>query len=54
MERLGVDEDMPIEHNMITKAISGSQVRVEGYNFDLRKHLLEYRRRRQPAAQGDL
>ena len=42
MERLGVDDAVPIEHNMITKAISNAQVRVEGYNFDLRKHLLEY------------
>ncbi len=42
MERLGVDDDIPIEHSMITKAISSAQVRVEGYNFDLRKHLLEY------------
>ncbi|MEN6479757.1 MAG: preprotein translocase subunit SecA [Anaerolineales bacterium] len=42
MDRLGADEDVPIEHNMVTKAISNAQVRVEGYNFDMRKHLLEY------------
>jgi preprotein translocase subunit SecA len=42
MDRLGVDEDMPIEHNMVTKAIANAQIRVEGHNFDLRKYLLEY------------
>jgi len=42
MERLGLDEDTPIEHNMISKAIENAQVRVEGYNFDIRKHVLEY------------
>ncbi len=42
MSRLGVDENTPIEHPMISKAIESAQVRVEGYNFDLRKHLLEY------------
>jgi len=42
MDRLGVDEDMPIEHDLITKSIENAQVKVEGYNFDLRKHLLEY------------
>ena len=42
MERLGVDEDTPIEHNMVTKVIESAQVRVEGHNFDLRKNILEY------------
>jgi preprotein translocase subunit SecA len=42
MDRLGVDEDMPIEHDLITRSIENSQVKVEGYNFDVRKHLLEY------------
>ena len=42
MDRLGVDEDTPIEHDLITKSIENAQVKVEGYNFDLRKHLLEY------------
>ncbi|MBC7315167.1 MAG: SEC-C domain-containing protein, partial [Chloroflexi bacterium] len=42
MDRLGVEDDVPIEHDMVTKAIANAQVRVEGYNFDLRKHLLEY------------
>ncbi len=42
MDRLGVDEDMPIEHNLISKSIENAQVRVEGFNFDIRKHVLEY------------
>jgi len=42
MERLGLEEDMPIEHGMVSKAIESAQVRVEGYNFDIRKHVLEY------------
>ena len=42
MDRLGMDEDMPIEHDMISRAIESAQVRVEGYNFDIRKHVLEY------------
>jgi preprotein translocase subunit SecA len=42
MDRLGVEEDIPIEHDLITRSIENAQVKVEGYNFDLRKHLLEY------------
>ncbi|MEA3408534.1 MAG: preprotein translocase subunit SecA [Chloroflexota bacterium] len=42
MDQLGVDENMPIEHGMISKAIANAQTRVEGRNFDIRKHLLEY------------
>jgi len=42
MDRLGVDENIPIEHSMVSKAIANAQVRVEGHNFDLRKHILEY------------
>jgi preprotein translocase subunit SecA len=42
MDRLGLPEDTPIEHKMISKAIEEAQKKVEGYNFDLRKHLLEY------------
>ncbi len=42
MDQLGVDEDMPIEHGMISNAIANAQTRVEGHNFDIRKHLLEY------------
>jgi preprotein translocase subunit SecA len=42
MERLGLPEDQPIENPIITKSISSAQRRIEGYNFDLRKHLLQY------------
>jgi preprotein translocase subunit SecA len=42
MEWAGVDEDIPIEHDLVTKSIENAQVKVEGYNFDIRKHLLEY------------
>lgn len=42
MERLGLDENMPIENRMITRSIESAQKRVEGHNFDIRKHLLEY------------
>jgi len=42
MDRLGVDEDMPLEAGMVSKAIEQAQTRVEGYNFDMRKHVLEY------------
>ena len=33
---------MPIEHRWITKAIENAQKKVEGHNYDIRKHLLEY------------
>jgi preprotein translocase subunit SecA len=42
MERLGMEEGEPIEHNLISKAIENAQSKVEGHNFDIRKHLLEY------------
>ncbi len=42
MDRFGLEEDVPIEHNIVSKAIENAQVRVEGYNFDIRKHVLEY------------
>jgi preprotein translocase subunit SecA len=42
MNTLGLPEDMPIENKLITKSVEKSQVRVEGYNFDMRKHLVEY------------
>jgi preprotein translocase subunit SecA len=42
MERLGMEEDVPIEHGVITKSIENAQVKVEGYNFDLRKHVVQY------------
>jgi len=40
--KLGMTEDMPIEHPFITKAIENAQNRVEGHNFEIRKYLLEY------------
>jgi preprotein translocase subunit SecA len=42
METFGVQENEPIEHPWLTKAIQGAQQRVEGQNFDIRKNLLEY------------
>ena len=42
MERLGLPDDMPIENRLITRSIESAQKRVEGHNFDTRKHLLEY------------
>ena len=42
MNRLGMEEDMPIENKLVSRAIENSQKRVEGHNFDIRKHLLEY------------
>ncbi len=42
MGKLGMEEDDPIEHNWISKAIENAQRKVEGHNFDIRKHLLEY------------
>ncbi len=42
MDRLGLDDDTPIENALITRSIESSQKRVEGHNFDIRKHLLEY------------
>lgn len=42
LDKLGMDEDDPIEHNMISRAIENAQKKVEGHNFDIRKHLLEY------------
>ena len=42
MERLGMEEGEPIEHGLISRAIENAQAKVEGHNFDIRKHLLEY------------
>jgi preprotein translocase subunit SecA len=42
MERLGLDEDMAIESRLVSKTIESAQSRVEGYNFDIRKHVVEY------------
>ena len=42
MNRLGMEEGVPIEHGLVTRAIENAQKKVEGHNFDIRKHLLEY------------
>ena len=42
MDRLGWEEDMPIEHPRIARSIETAQKRVEGHNFDIRKQVLEY------------
>ncbi|HBV96266.1 MAG: preprotein translocase subunit SecA [Peptococcaceae bacterium BICA1-7] len=42
MDKLGIDEDMPIEHSLISKSIETAQKRVENRNFDIRKHVLQY------------
>ncbi len=42
MDTIGIEEGQPIEHKYISKAIENAQKRVEGQNFDIRKHLLDY------------
>jgi preprotein translocase subunit SecA len=42
MKRLGMEEGVPIEHRMVTRAIERAQKQVEARNFEIRKHLLEY------------
>ncbi|WP_017756416.1 preprotein translocase subunit SecA [Calidifontibacillus oryziterrae] len=42
MERLGMDDDMPIESKLVSKAVESAQKRVEGNNYDARKTLLQY------------
>jgi preprotein translocase SecA subunit len=42
MNRLGMEEGVPIEHGLVTRAIENAQKKVEAHNFDIRKHLLEY------------
>jgi len=42
MARIGMSEGVPIEHRMVSKAIERAQKQVEGQNFSIRKHLLEY------------
>jgi preprotein translocase subunit SecA len=42
MDKLGMEEDEPIEHSMVSRAIENAQRKVEGHHFDIRKHLLEY------------
>ncbi len=66
MDRLGIEEGEHIEHKFISKAIENAQSKVEGHNFEIRKHLLEYddvmnqqreviyRQRRQALEESDL
>jgi preprotein translocase subunit SecA len=42
MERFGVDDTIPIEAGIVSKSIENAQTKVEGHNFDIRKHLLKY------------
>lgn len=42
MDRLGVDEDMPIQNRAVSKTLEAAQKRVEGYNFDTRKNVVQY------------
>ncbi|MDP2920119.1 MAG: preprotein translocase subunit SecA [Dehalococcoidia bacterium] len=42
MEWAGIGEDIPIENKLVSSTIENAQVRVEGYHFDVRKHLVEY------------
>jgi preprotein translocase subunit SecA len=42
LDRLGMDDDMPLEHNLLSRALERAQKRVEGRNFDIRRRVLEY------------
>ncbi len=42
LERFGMDGDEPLEHKLVTRTIEQAQTKVEGMNFDYRKHLVEY------------
>ena len=42
MERLGIEDDVPIEAGLVTRQIENAQKKVEAYHFDVRKHVLEY------------
>ncbi len=42
MDKLGFEEDMPLEHGLVSRSIQNAQEKVESYNFDLRKHVVEY------------
>ncbi len=42
MDKLGLPDDQPIKHKMISNSIEQAQKKVEGYNFDIRKHLVDY------------
>ncbi|MFA5228461.1 MAG: preprotein translocase subunit SecA [Candidatus Paceibacterota bacterium] len=42
MDRFNIDEDLPIENGLISRSIESAQGKIEGFNFDSRKHILEY------------
>jgi len=42
MDKLGLEEDVPLEHPWVSRAIENAQQKVEAYNFDIRKHVVEY------------
>ncbi len=42
MDRLGMEDDIPIENRIVSRAIESAQTRVEGHNFDIRKHVVEF------------
>ena len=42
MERVGMEEDMPLESRLVSRFIEGAQTQVEGRNFDMRKHVVDY------------
>jgi preprotein translocase subunit SecA len=42
MQKLGMEDNTPLEHSWVTKAIQTAQVKVEGHNFDIRKNVVEY------------
>jgi len=42
MDRIGISDDMPIQHKMVSKTLEAAQKRVEGYNFDNRKNVVQY------------
>jgi preprotein translocase subunit SecA len=42
MDKLGLEEDVPLEHSWVNKAIENAQTKVEAFNFDIRKHVVEY------------
>ncbi|MFA5000624.1 MAG: preprotein translocase subunit SecA [Candidatus Paceibacterota bacterium] len=42
MGRFGIPEDEPIQNRLVSRALEGAQAKIEGFNFDMRKHLLEY------------
>jgi preprotein translocase subunit SecA len=42
MNKLGLDDEVPLEHALVSKSIENAQHKVESYNFDMRKHVVEY------------